>query len=150
MPAFKQQGHPWSHRHILFMRTTDEGPSSHWRALRTGSLFLPELCVASSMCLAFLVGYFKHHGQIIQAFNSCEKERIVKRFMWTRVLMVTSVSLCVIMEKWDWWSQILGWNTSRIMWQSNWSCVLVLDITLREDIEFRGRFDFILLIYFEY
>ena len=39
------------------------------------------------------MGYFKHRGQIIQAFNSCEKERIVKRFMWTRVLMVTSVNL---------------------------------------------------------
>lgn len=118
---------------------------SLWRVLRTDNLS-PELYVASSVCLAFPESYFKHHGQIIWAFNSCEMERIVKRFTWARVLMVSSVSLHIPMEKWDSWSQMLGWTASGIAWQSHGSCVLVMSIALREDIEFRSRFCFILFI----
>lgn len=79
----------------------------------------PELCVTSSVCLAFPERYFKYHGQIIWAFNSCEKERIVKRFTWARPF----VSLHIPMEKWDWWSQMLGCTASRVAWQSHGGCV---------------------------
>lgn len=116
--------------HTLSMGTADETQVSEECLELTASP--PELCVSSSVYLAFPESYFKHHGQIIWAFNSCEKERIVKRFTWARVLMVTFVSLHIPIEKWDWWSQMLGWTASRIAWQSHGSCVIVMSIALRE------------------